>query len=104
MSEIIGEYGKKTITATELLHLISGASLQKIMENKHKGNILACDFEYLFECLHCELDEFSEAFIRWDENPTEKNKVELLREWADVNNFGAAIIAKADNYKEMVRE
>ena len=94
----------KTITATEMLTLTGGASHQKIMENNHKENILKMDIERMFRRLKEELAEFNQAFRIWQSNPTEKNKKNMLMEWADCNNFGSSMIAKADGYQRLVRE
>ena len=103
MTEEQTEY-EKTITATEMLNITSGASHQKIMENNHKKNILDNDTEYLFKRLNEERAEFNKAFRIWQGNPTPKNAVEVLREWADCNNFGSAIVMKTDGYTELTRE
>lgn len=102
--ENIEPYGDKEITASEMLKLTGGASHQKIMVNNHKGNMLAEDYEYLFKRLNEEKAEFDKAFRIYQGNPTDKNRVEMLKEWGDVNNFGSAIVVKADGYTKLVRE
>ena len=104
MTEELEEYVTKTITAKDMLIITGGASHQKIIENNHKESLLALEPDYLFERLGQELQEFKDAFDLWEENPTDKNKKEVLREWADCNNFGSAIVMKTDGYTELIRE
>lgn len=94
----------RTITAKEMLFLTGGASHQKIIDNAHKDNILSMDIERMFNRLKEEIAEFNQAFRIWQSNPTTKNKKAMLMEWADCNNFGSAMIAKADGYDNLVRE
>ena len=94
----------KKITAKELLYIVGSASHQKFMQNGHKGNILIHDYEYLFKRMKEEIDEFNKAFRIFQSNQTDRNKNELLMEAGDVINFISAIVAKADNYTELLRE
>lgn len=103
MSEKIKEYGKKSITYTELAEFVGGFCRQKIFENGHKDNPLTNDFSYFDKRIQDEYKEFVDSFYVWRNNPTEENRKKVLMEIADIGNFWMFLAGKIAGYSELER-
>lgn len=103
MSEEIREYNSKSITYTNLAIFLNGFCKQKIFENVHKGNPLDKTYIEIDDRIMEEYDEFDAAFTEWQENPTDKNRNNVLREIADIGNFWMFMAGKIAGYEILER-
>lgn len=76
---------------------------QKLKENDFKKNILDEGLTILLIGFIVEGYEFIVAFLIYRIKPTISNKNKMDLESGDVLNFLAAIIAKTDGYKQLMR-
>ncbi len=104
MSEEIPEYNSKSITYTELVDFIGGFCKQKIFENGHKPNPLSKTHTEIDDRIDEEYDEFWEAFIKWSNDPNDRNRNSVLMEIADIVNFWIFWAGKIAGYTTLMRK